>query len=308
MIFKPKTRIVLFDTRSPMIEMDEMFDIILSPSLYWVKRIELPVKYLHEARRLLPSLFEDTLPKGGEYSYSTYRDGDAYMIFAYDDKAIVRALNEKGIKTAHINKVYLAQSEFGSFEKAISLGGDSVMLVQDGVLIKLPSSFSDDTMQIDLDQHKFSSHHIPLARYSHIADKKSMTLFASFMLILIISLVAEWSIVHTKMIGIDEKRAELFEKYKLKSTMMQNRAILERLESRFGQQTKIRSISTSLFDLKLDEAEKMTHLDIAPEKVKTAFLVASAERVKVIATQLRSAGHIFTKKYSNGVLDLEFAL
>jgi len=307
MIFRPKTHVVMFDTQSPSIETDELLDIILTPSFYWVKRVELPVKYIHEVRRLLPSLFEDILPEG-EYSYSAYRDGDAYMIFAYDDKAIVRALNEKGIKTAQINKVYLAQSEFGSIEKAIALGKDAVMLVQKGVLIKLPSHFSDETMMLDLDRHKFSSHHIPLARYSHIADKKSMTLFASFMLILILSLVAEWSIVHAKMQDTVSTRDELFETYALKSTMMQNQAILDQLEERYDRQSKIRKISASLFDVKLEKAEKMSYFDVTSGGVKATFNIASAQRAKAITSQLQQQGLLFTNKYRRGVLDLELSL
>lgn len=307
MIFRPKTHIVLFDTQSPVLDTDEMLDVILTPSFYWVRRIELPVKYMHEVRRLLPSLFEDILPEG-EYSYSAYRDGDAYMIFAYDDKAIIKALNEKAIKTTHINKVYLAQSEFGSTSKAIALGKDAVMMVRDGVVIKLPASFSSETKMLDLDRHKFSSHSIPLARYSHIADKKSMTLFASFMLILIISLVAEWSIVYSKINEAERMRDELFETYQLKSTMMQNQAIMDRLEQRYERQSKIRKINASLFDLDLKEAEQMRRIDVGVADVKASLVIPSTQRVKAVVDSLQSAGLIFTKKYTNGALDLEFAL
>lgn len=307
MIFKPKTRIILFDTQSPRMDTDELFDIILSPSFYWVKRVELPVKYLHEVKKLLPSLFEDILPKG-EYSYSAYRDGDAYMVFAYDDKFIIRALNEKGVKPAQINKVYFAQSEFGSFKNAITLGHGSVMIVQNDVLVKLPASFSDSTKLLDLDRHRFSSHSIPLARYSHIADKKSMTLFASFMLILIVSLVAEWGIVYAKTAKIETKTADIFQKYHLKSSMMQNSAILDRLQKRYERQSKIRTAAAALFDLKLKSGEKMTRFDLTSGAVKAEFTTASAKRAEAIALQLKESVAAFTKKYNNGVLSLEFAL
>ncbi|MDQ7066925.1 MAG: hypothetical protein Q9M40_02365 [Sulfurimonas sp.] len=72
----------------------EKVSIILSPSLYWVQKLSLRVKYVREVKKLLPSIFEDMLP-AGQYSYSAYKRGDDFFIFAYEDKAILKLLQDK---------------------------------------------------------------------------------------------------------------------------------------------------------------------------------------------------------------------
>ena len=307
MIFKSQARVIFFDTDSPFFQREEMLDIILSPGHYWVKRVELPVKYLRDVKKLLPSLFEEILPKG-EYSYTAYRDGETYLIFAYNDEAIVHALNEKGIRTAQINKVYFAQSEFGDLEGAVALNGDNVMMVEKGLLLKLPAYFADSVTALDLSDHKCSSHNIALARYTHIADKKSMILFASSMAVLIAFLMVEWGIVSTKTSDIEAKRTDLFETYGLKSTRLQNEAIMDRLEKRYIKQTKIRSLSSMLFDLKLNKTEKMTRFDILASKLVAEFNVASKSRVKALTAQLKAAGLVFKESYKDDVLQVELKL
>ncbi|MEA2091565.1 MAG: hypothetical protein U9O83_04260 [Campylobacterota bacterium] len=93
-------------------------NIILSPSLYWVKKLSLPVKYLRDAKKLLPSLFEDTLPKGN-YSYTAYKSGDEFLIFAYEDKYILETLSKEGISLSNVANVYFAQSEMQNIEGAL---------------------------------------------------------------------------------------------------------------------------------------------------------------------------------------------
>jgi hypothetical protein len=64
-------------------------NIILSPSLYWVKKMSLPVTNVREVKKLLPSIFEDSLPVG-HYSYTAYKHGEDFMLFAYEDKKNTR--------------------------------------------------------------------------------------------------------------------------------------------------------------------------------------------------------------------------
>ena len=60
----------------------EKVNVILSPSLYWVKKLSLPVKYVREVKKLLPSIFEDTLPKGN-YNYTAYKSGEDFFGFEH---------------------------------------------------------------------------------------------------------------------------------------------------------------------------------------------------------------------------------
>ena len=54
--FSSKAKAFFVDVDSPAYLIEASVNVILSPSMYWVKRVTLPVKYLHEVRPLLPSL------------------------------------------------------------------------------------------------------------------------------------------------------------------------------------------------------------------------------------------------------------
>ena len=70
--FRSKAKAFFVDVNSPSYLLEAPVNVILSPSMYWVKRVTLPVKYLYEVKSLIPSLFEENLPEG-KYSYSAYR-------------------------------------------------------------------------------------------------------------------------------------------------------------------------------------------------------------------------------------------
>ena len=307
MAFKSKVRTVFIDTQTPAVQAEEMLDVILSPVYYWVKRVELPVKYLREVKKLLPSLFEDSLPEG-KYSYTAYRDGDAYMIFAYNDKAILDILSEKGIKSTQLRRLYFAQSEFSDLESAVALGEDDIMVSQEGVVVKLPAALAADAVTLDLTAHKCSAHHVNLERYAHIAGTSSLIWFASFMAVLIVLIAVEWGIIDSKTAQIEKERTVLFDKYRLKSTIIQNEAVLKRLERRYDKQMKIRKMSAALFGVKLRNAEKMTRFELSASALLAEYSIASASRAKAVVAELKRAGLTVKEHYAKAHLRVEMAL
>ena len=106
--FRSKADAFFVDTDSPACTLEGPVNVILSPSMYWVKRVKLPVKYLREAKSLIPSLFDENLPEG-KYSYSAYKDGDSFLIFAYNDKEVLDRIAEKGIPSASSSFSLLAK-------------------------------------------------------------------------------------------------------------------------------------------------------------------------------------------------------
>lgn len=56
MKFNQKIQTVFLDPSSDAFSVDGDVNVILSPSLYWVKKVSLPVSSMREARQLLASL------------------------------------------------------------------------------------------------------------------------------------------------------------------------------------------------------------------------------------------------------------
>lgn len=307
MVFSRQGRVVFIDTDTVVEPTEEMLDIILSPSYYWVKRLQLPVKSVREVKKLLPSIFEDTLPEG-KYSYDAYSEGESYIAYAYSDKEILNALGTKGIKPSQINRVYFAQSEFDTLEGAAKLGEEHVMTVQNGIVVKLPALFAPDAPELTLEEHKLSRSDIELTRYAHIADKKSQLLFAAFMGILIALFVSEWFIVTSKTATIEAEASEVFSSYGLKNTRLQNESVLKRLESDYARQMKLRSVTEKLLDVTLQKSEKVIMYELKGEKLVAEYLVDSEARAKAVIIELKRDALYFKERYNDGKLHVEVAL
>ena len=60
MLLQSKKRVAIFidplTVFDLQIEEGAVYDVILSPALYWIRRFTLPTTSLHEAKKLLPSV------------------------------------------------------------------------------------------------------------------------------------------------------------------------------------------------------------------------------------------------------------
>jgi len=305
--FKSKAKAFFIDVDSPACPFEGPVNIILSPSLYWVKRVKLPVKYLREVKSLIPSLFEDNLPPA-KYSYAAYKDDDSFLIFAYNDRELLDIIAQKGILSADINNVYLAQSEFDTIEEPISIDDQSVLSLQNGVVVKLPAALAREAGKLDLEEHNFSKHSIHLTRINQIADRKSQVVFATILGILIFMFSAEWLITSAKASAIKEKESRVFAEHKLPATSFQNEAIYAKLNTTYERQILIRDITTTVLGIELAPEEQIQRLALEKNKViieiKSASLEAGAQRLSKLSKEFKET----TDRYADGIYTMEIRL
>jgi len=305
--FRSKADAFFVDIDSPVYTLDAPVNVILSPSMYWVKRVKLPVKYLREVKSLIPSLFEENLPQG-KYSYSAYKDGDTFLIFAYNDKEVLDLIARKGVTSANIDNIYLAQSEFDTIERSLRIDDQSILSLQDGVVVKLPIAFNPEAEPLDLSGHIFSKHSIHLTRINQIADRKSQLVFASILGILILMFGTEWMITGAKVSAIAEKESEVYASHNLPATSFQNEAIYARLNATFERQSRIRDILNLALTIELKPEEQIVHLALEKEKViiriKTTSSEQGAQRLSKISKQFKQT----SDRYENGIYTMEAAL
>lgn len=305
--FNSKAKAYFVDVDSPASLLEGPLNIILSPALYWVKRVTLPVKYLREVRALIPSLFEENLPEG-KYSYSTYKDGDSFLIFAYNDKQVLDLLAEKGVSSANIENVYLAQSEFDTIEAPLKSSESSVLSLQNGVVVKLPAALAPEALPLNLQQHTFSKHNIHLTRFNQIADKKSQMVFASILGFLIIMFTSEWLITASQVSAILEKQEEVFSSHNLPSTSFQNEAIYAKLNTTFERQSRIREILNLALTIKLKPQEQMQHVALEKEKIVIEIKTESESSGAAALSKLKKTFKHTNTRFQDGTYTLEVLL
>ena len=305
--FRSKAQAFFVDIDGPSYEGSSSVNVILSPSMYWVKRVELPVKYLRDVRSLIPSLFEEHLP-AGKYSYYTYKDGESFLIFAYNDKEVLDLLAEKGITSANMNNVYLAQSELSTLDAPKKISEDDILSVENGVVVKLPALMAPDAKPLDLNDHTFSKHTIHLTRFNQIADKKSQMVFGVILLVLILMFGAEWLITSSKVSTIMQKQERVFSDHHLQSTFFQNEAIFAKLNNTFDRQTRIRDIMNLALTLKLRPEERFERIALEKRKVVLVIKTPSKAQGEKSLSKLKKRFQRTSGRFDNGIYVMEIMI
>jgi len=261
--FKSKTRRLFLDpNKGEAVEISkgEKLDIILSPSLYWVKKMKLPVTTVREVKKLLPSIFEETLPSS-HYSYTAYKKGDEFFVFAYEDKKIFELLHKKGISVTHIHSVHFAQTEFMTLEDAVKINETQAMYLKDDILLLAPLVWMSETKNLELENLKLSKERIKLQQFGHIVDNGSLYKIGAVMVILALILMVEIYIASSKRDAVLASKDALFSKYGLQPTMMQNKSTFSKYSKIYETQMRLREYISYFLTMKLKSGQKILLLD-----------------------------------------------
>ena len=285
----------------------EKFDIILSPALYWVRRVKLPISNLRGVKKLLPSLFEDFLPDGN-YSYTAQKDGTSFLIFAYEDKQILTLLQHYNLQPAQINKVTFTQNAFEDLTTPMVLNDTQLLTRQDDIVVIVPKEWEQNTQPLMLSRAKTTHHSITLQQFGHIVDSSSLykiiALLAAFAVVLALELFA----THLKTQQVQMQEKELFTKYHLKPTMMQNKAILRSYTALYTRQKKLRETIDIFLDLPLGATQHLSRLEYNDAGFAMSIEnIDTASRNKIEAI-LKAKGLNITTTLTKEILKVEVTL
>lgn len=307
MFNKPK-KVLFIDPQMDQIasQGDAGFDIILSPALYWVQKLQLPIKYTHQVKKLIPSLFEDILPEGN-YSYTVFKIDDDFFIFAYQDKKIIDLLAQKGIDVAQVAGVYFAQTELMS-QLPSAIDENQVLIEQDGIISIAPKKWVEDTHLLELEDLKLSNNKIHLQHYAHIIEKSSITKLVVVMSLFIVILSVEWFVTDQKIMQIEEEKSQLFSKYNLLPTMLQNRSIHKRYKKIFEKQTKLREYIAAILRIKLQKKQKITLVALEQGVLHVTISGATKNLQNTLAKQLKAAKKKLNTQLQGDLLDMKVQL
>jgi hypothetical protein len=305
--FNTKYKTIFIDPKSPHFEVDEKVNVILSPALYWVKKLALPMKYVRDVKKLLPSIFEDVLPEG-HYSYSAYKSGEEFFVFAYEDKRILDTLTQKGISGSNIANVYFAQSEFTDVGEPIAINEQESIYLKDEILILLPSAFVNQSRALDLEKINLSGHTIALAQFGHIVDNKSLTKIAAVFVALILLLATELFVISQKTAEIEGLKEALFAQEGTKSTMFENNAILKKQKEIYEKQTKLRDSIAVTLASKLAKGETLKELNFKNKTFVADFSSLSSASINAIEKELKGYNLSFKASKKNDSWHLEVTL
>lgn len=284
------------------------YNIILSPHLYWVKKLSLPLKSAKEVKKVAHTLFEDSLPEDVSYSYEAYKKGEEFFVFAYNDAEILALLEEKGITSANIAAIYFAQSELDALEGAYRVNDTEALQVKEGVVVLLPSEWFDTLKTLDIDALKPSKHRLKLQHFNNVIEKSSLNKIMIVLALFIVVLITELFIYKHQVTMLTEEKENVFGKYQLKPTMMQNRAILEHYTRKNAQQKKLRLALLSLLQSHLKSSQKIKSIVYGDALLKVTVSNVSAQEKNRIIALLHQKGIDFTTNLKGANLVVEVKL
>jgi len=281
--------------------------LILSPSLYWVKKLSLPVSSVRDVKKLLPSIFEESLPVS-HYSYSVYKKDDDFIAFAYEDKKIFELLKKLHITYSDVVSIHFAQSEFESLEGALEVNASESIYVRDSLVVLAPTKWLRETHPLNLNGMVLSKHKIKLQQFGHIVDNRSLYTIGSILTVLALILGVELFVAEDKLQTIENSKEALFSKYKLQSTMFQNRAGLKKYKKIHTTQTNLRAYISYFLSMKLKNGQKLTLLEY-----KNGYLIVSIGGVdkgseRGIASQLDAKGLKYKISFSSKSIKVEIKI
>ena len=305
--FKKQGYTVLLDPKKDVdIEgIEGKVDLILSPSLYWIKKVHLPIKRLYELKKILPSLFEESLPQGN-YSYTAYGKEGEYVAFAYEDAKILELLHQKGIALSKVGGIYFAQYELQEY-LPLRIDATTVLVERDGIVLSVPSILvAHDVLSRDISVHKPSSKSITIEHYSNIIDNKTIYKIAGVLALFVLVVLGEYFVTLSKVNTLEDAQRKVFATYHLLPTMMQNRSVLEKYERQFAKQSKLREYLSKLLQLKLHPSEHFSLVEYG--KSGLHIVVEGVTNKHHIVQQLQTIGDALQIQQRKNRLDIKVTL
>ena len=294
--FNKQTSTIFLDPHSESFEVEDDVNVILSPSLYWVKKLSVPVKSVREVKPLLASLFEDSIPEGN-YSYSVYKSGDEFYIFAYEDKVIVDTLEAKGISAKQVQKVYFAQSEFSEIDGAMKINEKQSIYVKDGVVVLVPCCWIEEKSELDLKNIQLSKKHITLKQFGHVVDEKTIYSLGAVLVLFIVIVSAEYFITLHKISSVERLRDDVFAKNHLKPTMMQNRSMLKTYKTLHNKEMKLRAYISYILKTNLKDTQNLSLISLKGKMLSVEFSgLIRGDEVK-IENYFKSKKMVFNSRF-----------
>jgi len=119
----------------------EDYDLLLTPQLYLLKRENLPVRFVFEARRIAPALMEE-LGADSSWAFEVFREGEMWTVIAYHPATVMEVLARAGVPPGRIGRIYFAQQFREQLSKPLLLSDREAMMTMDATVTMVPTSLA----------------------------------------------------------------------------------------------------------------------------------------------------------------------
>ncbi len=200
--------------------LSDSVNIMLTPQFYTLKKEKLPIKYLYQAKKIAPSLFDGLLEDVQKYDYLVYKEENGWIFIAYDPEAISDFLLSKGIKPEQVGKIFFAQQALASFTAPVLLGEKEALVSLDNTVVVVPRmALNEDNSTVAFDD-SFTPKTGVTPQGTHasvLSEKQTIGLAGFFTLFAIMFFVEGWRYTHDSQATQEEMQTLLEENPSLQS-------------------------------------------------------------------------------------------
>lgn len=211
--------------------------IVLSPELYWIKKIEHNVKSLSKAKKIAPSVFEGHLPHD-RFGYAVTESNGSYYAIAYDPKEIESALEKCEIEDTAGVRICFMQQEMQDETRCVELDDFFCMTKIEGVWTVAPKPQGSKCISL---KEALRIMRLPKFYITLKNDDSSVKIFKKVAIVFVFLLTVQFIYYYsyTNAAKSLSKKMELaLERYSLPSTLMQLRSIEKRLNKKISRKEK----------------------------------------------------------------------
>jgi hypothetical protein len=229
--------------------------VILSPQFYWIKKIEIPIKSLFQAKKIAQNLFDLDEEK---YKFGAFKAGESYYAYAIDKNLRLK------IDKKYIKSIYLAQSELYSYECINVDEKHSIKKIND-LLFCFPKEESSECKDVKevLKEIKLSKNSISLDTVN--IEKSTLVLIFLTFLIANVSFFAAGFMYKNYNSELEAQKTGYAEKHGLPSTSYQLNSIYDTLVSLDARQKRIKKDLEYFSSTPLKKGEYYNRLSYASD-------------------------------------------
>ena len=219
----------------------DKISLILSSEFYWLREFTIPVNSKRAALEVLPSLFEDILPKDN-YTYQIIKKNkNKFLCFAFINNDIFETIKTLDISLSQVEAVYFAQNEFTAYE-SFTISQEQYAYTND-ILVKVPPSIKlNDCESLDnkLNDIKLSKNKVDLNLYKNIFSKKYLYIILFFLSVVSVLNALKY-ITYSNEISINQDLGtNLKREYKLPRTLIQMKSYIKNYDKKITKSLDLR--------------------------------------------------------------------
>jgi hypothetical protein len=283
-IFKNKSN-VLFIGKTDRIEERGRYTLVLSPEFYWSKKVSLPVKKEKDALKLAPSVYEGFLPDG-EYSYAARKEGDDFVIIAYDKKKISSELEQVIPHKSDIAAIYFAQDALPDIKECVAVNDKVALSNMDDVLMQIPRACTNTERSLEemlKDENLVTKRKVTLSSLDNaLLTSSEMKVLSALFALLFLGFLSEYVVYKKALNGLESKRASIIEEYNMPKTSVQLKSIKKSLLKKFETQKSMRDILAGVSKIVLAKGEYIQSIEENRKDAQVKIYLPNKTRVDEI--------------------------